>query len=333
FIKDSSQIEASTIEFENDTIRYGQKQLYKLKITLLGKTAEVPTLSKIMFKARYQYEYFNEEGGIVSEDVEDLISFFRGGQEHGELESNYLYYSLKRNYGDNYAYYWSLRYLPTKNKEEKLDLYRYDWNCVVRLTPYWLKVEKYAFFTEFHEGVASTARMLPYTYDGESSQNQLNDTDMYSKGTMNIIANKETAKTFEKNMFVVFSKNELKKHSIYDSPTLKDLNLSETQKTIKISDIFQVINNNKIRVNLQNIANTTKSVQYWYYDGKYCNLVFGVNITPADIERGYLDIYVSSISKRDTRVYDYIHNVIGHIKNYANNEEKFGAGNFYEAID
>lgn len=336
FIKDSSQIEASTIEFENDTIRYGQKQLYKLKITLLGKTAEVPTLSKIMFKARYQYEYFNEEGGIVSEDVEDLISFFRGGQEHGELESNYLYYSLKRNYGDNYAYYWSLRYLPTKNKEEKLDLYRYDWNCVVRLTPYWLKVEKYAFFTEFHEGVASTARMLPYTYDGESSQNQLNDTDMYSKGTMNIIASEESAKTFEKNMFVVFSKNELKKHSIYDSPTLKDLNLSEAEKTIKVSDIFQVINNNKIRVNLQNITNTTKSVQYWYYDGKYCNLVFGVNITdttPGDIERGYLDIYVSSISKRDTRVYDYNHKIAGYIKNYANNEEKFGAGNFYEAID
>ena len=195
------------------------------------------------------------------------------------------------------------------------------------------KSESYAFYIgDFKYEIPEPITIIPYTYDGESSQNQLDNTDLFSKGYMSVIISEESANLFKKNMFVVFSENELKKHSIYDSPALGSLDVS---KNIKVSDIFQVINNNKIRVNLQNAPSTTKSVQYWYYESKYYyyNLVFGVNITPADIDRGYLNIYVSSISKRDTRVYDYNHNVIGHIKNYANNEEKFGAGNFYEEID
>ena len=333
FIKDSDRITSSIIDFETTPEKYGIKNLYKLKITLLEKTVTMSTLSKIILKARYQYEYLDENGGVISEDVEDSISFFRGGQENSELGDDYenLYKKLRRNYGNNYAYYWSLRYLPIKNKTEKFDLYGDDWTCSVRLLS---KSNTFAFYIEERLiELGNYKKIIPYTYNGESSQNQLDNADLFSKSTINIIASEESAKTFEKNMFVVFSENELKKHSIYDSPTLDNLGISEDQKIIKVSDVFQVINNNKIRVNLQNIANTTKSVQYWYYDGKYCNLVFGVNITPADIERGYLDIYVSSISKRDTRVYDYNHNVIGHIKNYANNEEKFGAGNFYEAID
>lgn len=329
-IIDSNIITSSVIDFETNPGNYGIKNLYKLKITLLGKTATPPTISKIILKARYQYEYLDENGGVVTEDVEDAISFFRGKQEHSELDNKNLYRSLRSNYGDNYAYYWSLRYLPTKNSQERIDLYGDDWTCSVRLSS---KSESYAFYIgDFKYEIPEPITIIPYTYDGESSQDQLDNTDLFSKGYMSVIISEESANLFKKNMFVVFSKNELKKHSIYDSPALGSLDVSED---IKVSDVFQVINNNKIRVNLQNIANTTKSVQYWYYESKYFyyNLVFGVNITPEDIKRGYLDIYVSSISKRDTRVYDYNHKIAGYIKNYANNEEKFGAGNFYEAID
>lgn len=329
-IIDSDIITSPVIDFETNPGNYGIKNLYKLKITLLGKTTTPPTISKIILKARYQYEYLDVNGGVVTEDVEDAIAFFRGGQEHSELDNKNLYRSLRNNYGDNYAYYWSLRYLPTKNSQERIDLYGDDWTCSVRLSS---KSESYAFYIgDFKYEIPEPITIIPYTYDGESSQNQLDNTDLFSKGYMSVIISEESANLFEKNMFVVFSENELKKHSIYDSPALGSLDVSEN---IKVSDIFQVINNNKIRVNLQNIANTTKSVQYWYYESKYFhyNLVFGVNVTSADIDRGYLDIYVSSISKRDTRVYDYNHKVAGYIKNYANNEEKFGAGNFYEAID
>ena len=193
--------------------------------------------------------------------------------------------------------------MPTKNSQERIDLYGDDWTCSVRLSS---KSESYAFYIgDFKYEIPEPITIIPYTYDGESSQNQLDNTDLFSKGYMSVIISEESANSFKKNMFVVFSENELKKHSIYDSPALGSLDVSEKIK-----------------------------VQYWYYESKYYhyNLVFGVNITSKDIDRGYLDIYVSSISKRDTRVYDYNHNVIGYIKNYANNEEKFGAGNFYEKI-
>lgn len=73
-----------------------------------------------------------------------------------------------------------------------------------------------------------------------------------------------------------------------------------------------------IRTDLAQVPSTTKSIQYWYFDqvDNCYKFVFGVNAVSSDFERGYIDIYMSLLSKRDTRVYDTLHNLIGSNYNY-----------------
>lgn len=89
------------------------------------------------------------------------------------------------------------------------------------------------------------------------------------------------------------------------------------------------------------------SVQYWYKNivnenfvneednVNHLNFVFGVNLTEEDKQRGYVKVYASLISNRDTRVYDGFHNVIGSVTNYLseNNDKLYGENQYYDEED
>ena len=61
------------------------------------------------------------------------------------------------------------------------------------------------------------------------------------------------------------------------------------------------------------------------------HFVFGVNLTQDDFDRGYVDIYLSSISRKDRRVYNNNHLVVGEVNNYADedNELEYGKRQYY----
>ena len=142
----------------------------------------------------------------------------------------------------------------------------------------------------------------------------------------------------QKNMFIEFSKTAIDKnisYKIMPAATSTDIFSSVAPK-----EIFDVIDNDeeetKIRVHLNNVPNGTVSIRYWYFDfdtaykknygaGKDVyfstpnqsgyRFVFGVNITPADITKGYMDIYITKTTNRDERVFDNMGRQVGTIHN------------------
>lgn len=150
----------------------------------------------------------------------------------------------------------------------------------------------------------------------------------------------EESKTYYKNLFVVEGKEKIKKNLIYDE--LRTI----IPSSMKISDVLtEIIEDNssiiahdfvnKLRLNLVpfRYSPDTKSIQIWFYDEKSNSFVFvfGVNITEEDISRGYIDIYMSSLSKKDKRIYNTNHLVCGKILNFVSedNEEKYGERQYY----
>lgn len=113
------------------------------------------------------------------------------------------------------------------------------------------------------------------------------------------------------------------------------INVSLRFNDEKVSDRFTIekdeYNRNYLKVDLLNIPESTSSVQYWYLNNGSLHFVFGVNITEKDIQNGYVKIYLSLLSTKDTRVYDEKNNLVGEIYNYAdvNNDKKYGEGQYY----
>lgn len=151
----------------------------------------------------------------------------------------------------------------------------------------------------------------------------------------------------KRNMFIEFSTEKLKKEKA-STILPEDYNKSGTKFSDKTpSDIFSIIDDRDInngagesekilRVSLSNVPEKTKSIGYWYFDfdtaykrdytrsGSYYEytpqksgyrLVFGVNITDADIARGYVNIYISKVTNRDERVYDSVGRQVGIVHN------------------
>lgn len=156
-----------------------------------------------------------------------------------------------------------------------------------------------------------------------------------------------------KNMFVEFSNSIINKTTAYKILPVEfdkngDVDLSRFSK-YKPSEIFQVqaqddIGNVKIHVDLENVPKGTQSVNYWYFDFASAYLrdysdsdyyyeyapersmyrfVFGVNITDEDIDRGYIDIYISKVTNRDERIYDMVGKQIGVIHNCIDSEGNY----------
>lgn len=140
-------------------------------------------------------------------------------------------------------------------------------------------------------------------------------------------------KEYQKNMFIVLSNEELKKTLVYDEFSQNNLVVSD----LEVPNIISLSSDNGIeyiKVDLANVPQETKSVQYWYLENGSYKFVFGVNINNDDFTKGYVRINVSLLSTRDTRVYDNNHNLIGNVNNYVsiNNDKEYGKEQYYSAI-
>ena len=151
-------------------------------------------------------------------------------------------------------------------------------------------------------------------------------------------------KEYYKNMYIKASTESLKKTLVYDEYAFN----SQDYTTLKANEVFSTILENnedtnlvhdnicKIRVDLSNFNEQVKSVQLWYKEEletepHICHFVFGVNITEEDIKQGYVDIYLSSLSKKDTRVFSDNHLQVGSIENCVDNDNKsdYGERQYY----
>ena len=147
----------------------------------------------------------------------------------------------------------------------------------------------------------------------------------------------------ERNMFLEFSEEAINKNI---ASKILPYNYNDDGKkfsTIKPSEVFSIVNDRdkgdpekKLRVTLDQVPSGTQSIRYWYFDfdsayqRDYTNstsyykstpnrsgyhFVFGVNVTEADFERGYIDIYITKTTNRDERVYDSVGRQVGIVHN------------------
>lgn len=126
------------------------------------------------------------------------------------------------------------------------------------------------------------------------------------------------SKEFPENMFVVLSENPVENTIVSDE--LKSINDS----AFDVQSTFEFTDDENIKIDIESIDNADgvekdyKSIQYWFFDEKSNSykLVFGVNITDEDKERGYILIKLSLIYSRDKRVYGITQDIVGEIANY-----------------
>lgn len=150
-------------------------------------------------------------------------------------------------------------------------------------------------------------------------------------------------KTYTKNMFIRQNTEAMKKTLIYNDykeneitfTNLKITNvitevLYDTSKATKITHSLASI----IRVDLSAFSRNAKAIEFWYKEEienstPIYHFVFGVNVTTRDFVRGYVDIYLSSISKKDTRVFGANHLEVGEALNYREGGQKYGERQYY----
>ena len=188
-------------------------------------------------------------------------------------------------------------------------------------------------------------------YYGDSNSNFTMDTDSWTATNhteieMHLGNSLGVSKEYYKNMFVRLNDNELKNELVYDEFEYGDISfetrpiedfiiIDHTENT----SITQQNEKTFIKVDLSNVPNTKKSIEVWYNDREdlseensgTLHFVFGVNLSQDDFTRGYVNIYASLITKKDTRVFDVNNQVIGEVTNYedANVGEKYGAKQYY----
>ena len=138
-----------------------------------------------------------------------------------------------------------------------------------------------------------------------------------------------------KTMFIRLSDSNMSKTIEYEEYKQDEISMSN----LKVSDMIKFKqdpekDNPYIYIDLSNINNldNIKSVQYWYWDTNTSSyhFVFGVNITDEDKVKKYIKVYISVLTKKDTRVYDKKHNVVGNSLNYVKSTKKFGKEQYYE---
>lgn len=132
-----------------------------------------------------------------------------------------------------------------------------------------------------------------------------------------------TSVTLPQNQFVVYSQSKVKKERMYDEYASIDASNEA------FTDVFSA-DGNQITINLANAPEGTKSVQYWYLDqdsGAY-RFVFGVDVTQAELDRGYAIVWASVTQTKDRRVYDFAMNQIGECANAARDIE-LSDGRYY----
>ena len=151
-------------------------------------------------------------------------------------------------------------------------------------------------------------------------------------------------KTYNKNMYVRTNDFELKKTLVYDEYQDGELDLDYrsidnfiTIESDQLSSVLAEQEKTYIKIDLTNVPNTKKSIEFWYSDrqnlsthlGGTLHFVFGVNLSSEDFERGYVKIYASLLTKKDTRVFDDSNKVVGEIVNYEDSDKNYGEKQYY----
>lgn len=159
-----------------------------------------------------------------------------------------------------------------------------------------------------------------------------------------VVEYKQKKSTIAKNMFVEFSNHKINRTTTTEIlPNGTSLNRFSSYKPSYVFNVMGDGEDSYIRVRLRDgenyngellsgIDDYTQSINYWYFDfdssysKDYSNsdyvfdykpdesgyhFVFGVNITPSDKNRGYVDIYITKTTHRDKRVFDSIGRQVG----------------------
>lgn len=133
--------------------------------------------------------------------------------------------------------------------------------------------------------------------------------------------------SFEKNMYITLNKEYLKKEIVYNEKQLDEI----IDSRLNPQNIFKV-EDNILKVDLSKVPNDTKSIQQWFLINGSLKFVFGVNLTSQDFSKGYINIYLSLIQNRDTRIYDEMHNIAGAVTNYKYSSKIWGDKQYYDNV-
>lgn len=164
-----------------------------------------------------------------------------------------------------------------------------------------------------------------------------------------------TFATYHKNMYLVLSDKTIDKQIIYDNYQKQDLNFRED---LKVSDYIKFKsdeNGQYIEIKVPE-DNNVRSLSYYYLDDRnaydvdsdvmgfvtkfdynatdcYYHFVFGINI-PEDWDRTKpYKVYLSNVARKDMRVFDKYHQVIGKSLNYAEHPEQYALGENFSDYD
>lgn len=193
--------------------------------------------------------------------------------------------------------------------------------------------------------VTGTNNVTTYSYfrtgkSGSSDMSKLDDRNAITDIASAIYP--YNSETNIKNMFVVLSREKADKSLIYDRYEYKNGIDTFTpgdffiDEEATVPEIFSVSKDGSVPSihidpsryeNMTDIQFKPQAVLYYYrtQDGSM-HLVFAANLD------GYepFDVYLSTVSKRDMRVFDEYHRVIGRAANYANGSLEYGKKQYYE---
>ena len=171
----------------------------------------------------------------------------------------------------------------------------------------------------------------------------------------NMTFTESTFAKYYKNMYLVLSDKTIDKQIIYDNYQKQDLNFRED---LKVSDYIKFKsdgNGQYIEVKVPE-DNNIRSLSYYYLDDRnaynvdsdvmgfvtkfdykatdcYYHFVFGINI-PEDWDRTKpYKVYLSNVARKDMRVFDKYHQVIGKSLNYAEHPEQYALGENFSDYD
>lgn len=183
-------------------------------------------------------------------------------------------------------------------------------------------------------------------FGDDNSYNEMKSLDdgKMSKNNLLMASKSGSHKFYWKNMFIKTSTEKMKKTLVYDEYAFRQSDYEYSKITDAIYPVVETSSEalthdyiNKIRINIREFDDwNIKSIQFWYREDLetqpyFVHFVFGVNVTEEDFKRGYVDIYLSSLSRKDTRVFGTDHLEIGKVMNYSstNNKKRYGERQYY----
>jgi hypothetical protein len=163
-------------------------------------------------------------------------------------------------------------------------------------------------------------------YDSEYSTYNVNDIVSHDGSIWINTSKTSKPKTFDSTKWKRMDKAVVNGHlyKITDNNQFWDsISLNVTDKFVE--DVFSIQYDDKnrpyIKVDLSLFETKPESIQYWYVNEGTINYVFGVNVSDNDWQDEYgnrkyeIKIYISSLTTRDTRVFNDKHMLVGNVLN------------------